>query len=133
MGHEAYVRPMRLENEVKTYGESPAMLSMIGRNRSGVAPHLFKKRSILWEMRLESSPAWKRTNGAMTPAAVMSLWQWRTADFQRRIYGVLWQLYEVFDLNSVEDAKKKSTIPVIYLGHRPEVEKGSRAAPLKMY
>ena len=25
----------------------------------------------------------------MTPAVVMSLWQWRTADFQRRIYGCL--------------------------------------------
>lgn len=45
----------------------------------------------------------------------------------RRVVG---QLYEVFDLNSVE-TPKKSTIPVLTeLGpYRPEVEKAQRAAP----
>ena len=46
----------------------------------------------------------------------------------RRVVG---QLYEVFDLNSVEDAKQKFHTPVrTDLGpHRPEVEKAQRAAP----
>ena len=37
------------------------------------------------------------------------LWQWRTAGIFKEGYtGVLWgQLYEVFDLNSLEDAKEK--------------------------
>ena len=44
----------------------------------------------------------------MTPAVVMSLWQWRTGGFSKKdIRRVVGQLYEVFDLNSVEDAKEK--------------------------
>ena len=76
-------------------------------------------------------PAWNRTNGAMTPAAVMSLWQWRTADFQRRIYGVLWGSFMKYLTSTAWRTPKKSTIPVLTdLGpHRPEVEKAQRAAP----
>ena len=45
----------------------------------------------------------------------------------RRVVG---QLYEVFDLNSVEDAKEKYHSVLTDLGpHRPEVEKAQRAAP----
>ncbi len=53
------------------------------------------------------------------PAVVMSLWQWRTADFQREdIRRVVGQLYKIFDLNSVEDAKEKYlSSPLLTSGH----------------
>ena len=61
----------------------------------------------------------------------MSLWQWRTADFQRRIYGVLWGSFMKYLTSTAWRTPKKSTIPVLTeLGpYRPEVEKAQRAAP----
>lgn len=57
--------------------------------------------------------------------------QWRTADFQRRIYGVLWGNFMKYLTSTAWRTPKKSTIPVLTeLGpYRPEVEKAQRAAP----
>ena len=50
---------------------------------------------------------------SMTPAVVMSLWQWRTADFQRRIYGVLWGSFMKYSTSTAWRTPKKSTFPVL--------------------
>lgn len=54
-----------------------------------------------------------------------------TADFQRRIYGVLWGSFMKYLTSTAWRTPKKSTIPVLTdLGpYRPEVEKAQRAAP----
>lgn len=41
------------------------------------------------------------------------LWQWRTADFQRRIYGVLWGNFMKYSTSTAWRTPKKSTFPVL--------------------
>ena len=43
----------------------------------------------------------------------VGLWQWRTADFQRRIYGVLWGSFMKYSTSTAWRTPKKSTFPVL--------------------
>ncbi len=99
MGHEAYVRPVLSEMEVKTYGEPPGnRCLMIGQTDPAWLPTSFQKRSYFYEViAFGMIPGLGiRTNGAMTPARGYGHYgNGGLRIFKRRIYGVcVGSLYE---------------------------------------